>query len=85
MSLRKRLNPQVPPCFPSGHSEADKKSSGCGRWTALTFRKAGVVMLRHHGGRQKGRLEALRQCRLGSNQTEPLTWRKSVIREETGN
>jgi len=86
-SLRKRLNPQVPPCFPSGHSEADKeKSNGCGRWTALTLRKAGVVMLRHPvGGRQKGKLEALRQCRLGSNKTEPLMWRKSVIREETGN
>ena len=50
------------------------------------MRKAGVVMSRHPvGGRQKRRLEALRQYRLGSNKTEPLMWWKSVIREETGN
>ena len=72
-SLGERRNPQISPCFPSGCSEADtEKSSGYGRRAALTLRNAGAVTLRDPvGGSWKGRLEALRQCSVGSNKLSP--------------
>lgn len=78
-----RLNPQISPCFSSGFSEADKERA-VGMRGRLHGACRGPDVEKPESWLVKGRLELLRQCRVGSSKTEPFMGRKPVCKAQTG-